>query len=237
MLRHPNMSTTSTVAVAAMSTILVTVSLMSKMPTERSAHAQSPASIEQPAEWVPLTATYEISVPSRAPFLVIRYVSADGSRRTETSNGPAGLRVDIDNVSANKHYELRDNVWTEHPLREQTYGGKPFERLNPSMAKLVAIDDSRVQAITALGFAAYEAQSPADNSTTVSCPKLNMLTVFEKNRYFTEELRSVILGEPSIDFTPPAGVAVAHSNVPGGRGRATPEEIQRIRDGMNKIRR
>ena len=199
---------------------VVTVAFVAMSATRVGPAPQQPqagTSIDSGTEWVPLTVEYVRDIGNGKVQHIVKYRTADGSTRLEQIEMG---EIQIVNMTKHAYYHLgRNQRWMQAPLRPQPNGGKPFMRLSRNRVTEVRNDDPRVTAMTAAGVAALLYEFVDEGARRVYCPELNMLEVYSaKIDGVTQQLTKLTLGEPAVEFEPPAGADVDVVTTPAGPG-------------------
>jgi hypothetical protein len=178
--------------------------------------------ITQPMEWIPITYEYETRIDGHLVFAYTVSRSSDGSTRQERRDG---LDIQILNRTLRRFFWMHRDAWTDHPMRPQPNGDRPFLRLTRNRVTHMSSEDPRVQAVKGvvdLSPTFYELRTSADQST-IFCPELNMLEVWfrmqRSDGVVERQVTSVALGEPQVDFRPPPSASITVSTEPAGPGR------------------
>ena len=177
--------------------------------------------ISGPSEWVPLTYEWEDRVNGVLNDTYVEYRSANGSTRQDRRDA----EIRIADVPSGKYFVLDRHGWRQHPLRAQIGNGKPFVKLKRSTVTPVAQTDPRVQLIAGLvGISVTFYEMPmrvvgGDENligkligSTIFCPELNMLDVWERHTRQDGVVEKIVtnirLGEPLVDWAPPADARI-----------------------------
>jgi hypothetical protein len=172
--------------------------------------------ISGPENWVPLTYQWEDRVNGATLYWYVEHRAADGSTRRDRSDGRETL---IMHLPSKKYFILDNAGWTQHPMREQMFGGVPFTKLKRSSVTRVRRTDPRVRLATDLGIGASFYEMPLriaggqgvvvgqQVGSIIFCPELNMLEVWERRTRMDglveKILTSISLGEPPVLWGPP----------------------------------
>jgi hypothetical protein len=172
---------------------------------------QGQQSIEQPAEWIPLTVEVTETIGG-APRFYVEYRASDGSTRRERRDGS---EIHLESYRLEKRFHFHGGAWTERPLRPFLHGGQPFMRLDARRVEAVAASDVRVQAVaalSALGFAVRFFEMRHGTGATIFCPELILLEVWSRRQaphgLVERQVTHVALGEPQVEFRPPRDAAI-----------------------------
>jgi hypothetical protein len=188
--------------IAAMATGLM---LLPTVTDLGAVNAQSSRVVHQPNTWVPLTAVYAVTtLTGGLTSTEYHYVRSDGSTRQDRRNHPAGDRTLIDNRETQKEYEFIRGGWEVRPLPAGN-NRQPFGSMSDAMP--VSSADPRVQAVAGQGFQSF--QLPLGDQAKVVMilsPALNLRVVYELTPGIERKLTSLSIGEPTIDFLPPADI-------------------------------
>ena len=183
------------------------------LTTARLGHAQNSDSIGPAADerdWIPLTAEYVRSFPDGVVRHFVRYRSSDGSLRLDqTESGD----VQIANTRLNTlfRFRRRTGLWTRAPLGAASTGDRALLRRNGSRSRIAEVDydDIRVRAVREAGLGMSVFEFADAGGRRVYCPEFNMLEVFSRRADgMTEQLTTILAGEPAVAFEPPPGAAV-----------------------------
>jgi hypothetical protein len=157
----------------------------------------------------------------------VKYRASDGSTRLERLDGSQIDEVQINNVTNGRFYQFRGGQWFANPLRAQPSGGKPHTLLDRNTVTPIEVTDPRVEAVTKLGIAAsfYEFRG-SSGTRVIFCPELNMLEVWTQTTLgVVRQVTSVRLGEPQVEFGPPADALVQERAAVAGAGSAAVGEL------------
>lgn len=184
------------------------------LTTARLGHAQNSDSIGPAADerdWVPLTAEYVRTFPDGAVRHFVRYRSSDGSLRLEQTES-GDVQITNSRLAAVFRFRRQTGLWTRAPRAAASTGDRAFLRRNKSRSRIgeVDYDDVRVRAVREAGLGMSVFEFADAGGRRVYCPEFNMLEVFSRRSDgMTEQLTTILAGEPSVAFEPPPGAAVS----------------------------